>query len=455
MQKKVLVIGAGVSGLTLAYKLKKAGCEVKVLDKRSYAGGVVHTYSENGFKAESGSNSIMVNSPRTLDFFKEAGLEGDVEYASATAKKRYFVRYGKPQEVPMGPAGFLKTRLFSILGKMRLLIEPLISKFPADSDPSVEEFTLHRMGKEALDYAMNPFFGGIYAGDVKRLSMRYAFPPLWNLEQKFGSIILGGMKSARAKAAAGNIFKPVLLSFKDGMDVLPKKLAEYLGDSLELDAQIASIDHEGKWKVVWSSSGEGGIDTFDVLVLAVPAWGLKNLPICGTLAQALEPLDKIEGSPIATLTLGFRREDVAHALDGFGALVPEKENLSIIGSLFVSSMFENRAPKGYVTLTNFVGGTRNPSLAALSEEELLPIVMGDLRKVLGVRGEPVFKKRFAWKRSIAQYNVGYNEFAKVIKQVEQDFPDVKLLGSYRGGAGVSNCIESAITLADSILNAEK
>ncbi len=452
MQKnRVLVIGAGVSGLAAAYRLKQRGFEVKILDARAYAGGVINTFTQDGFKAESGSNSIMVQSQKTLDFFNEIGLKDEVANVRPQSKKRFFVRHGKLQEVPMSPMTMLKTRLLSPFGKLRLMMEPLMGKFSADADPSVSEFVKARMGKEALDYMMNPFFSGIYAGNTDRLSIRHCFPAFWNFEQKYGSIFWGAMKSRKEKAAAGNLFKPMMVSFKNGMSTLPEKLAELLGDSLVLNAQISQIDYEGVWKAAWSSPQEDGYEAFDHLVLAVPSWSLKKLPLCGTLAAALEPLDKIEGSPMTTLTLGFKREDVEHPLDGFGALIPEKEKCSIIGSLFLSSLFENRAPAGCVTLTNYVGGMRSPELAKLSEDEVLPLVMADLRRLLGVRGEPVFKKMYTWKKSIPQYNVGYAQMLETMDQIEMDFPTVTLLGAYRGGVGVSSCIENAIARADKIV----
>lgn len=454
--KKAIVIGAGVSGLCAAVELKMRGFDVTVLEKSSKAGGVIGTFSDGAFKAESGSNSVMIQSQKTMDFLKEIGVADKIATPSPVAKKRFFARYGKIRAVPMSLLSFITTRLFTVLGKIRFFFEPFVKPHAPDSDPSVAEFTIRRLGREALDYGMNPFMGGVYGGDPSKLSVRHAFPPFWNFEQKYGSIFRGGAKSRADKVAAGNYFKPIMISFKGGMQTLTDRLAEILGDDLKKNVKIISIDGDGdkSWAVSWGTKIEDVCEQADVLVIAVPAAEIADLPLCGTLSGALKPLNKIIYAPVATLTLGFDRKDVAHPLDGFGVLLPEKENFSILGSLFVSSLFDDRAPDGFVTLTNYVGGIRNPALASLPEEEMEKIVMADLRKLLGVRGNPVFRKLYFWKHAIPQYNVGYQEFLDVLNDTEKLYGNIAVIGSFRGGVGVSSCLENAVAAADR-LAAEK
>lgn len=446
--KRLIVIGGGVSGLTAALQLKRLGADVILLESSARVGGVIGTFEKDGFKAESGTNSVMVNSQKTLDFIDSLGLKDETVISSPAAKKRFFVRYGKPQAVPMSPPAFLFSKLFSPLCKLRILCEPFIKPEDPDSEPSVAEFTLHRFGKEVLDYAMNPFMAGIYGGSPEKLSVKYAFPPFWNLVQKYGSIIRGGMKSRKDKMAAGNYFKPLMISFKGGMRVLTDKIAEELGDSVKTSAKLISIDvNDGKWQVSWGTASEDVCEDYDGIVLAVPSPKLAKIPFCGALDRALEPLKKIVYAPIATYTMGFKKEDVPHKLDGFGALVPQKEDFSILGSLFVSSIFDERAPESCVTLTNYIGGERYPELAMLPQEELREIILKDLRKMLGLKGEPIFEKLFAWKHGIAQYRIGYGEILEEIDKIEKENENLILLGAYRGGVGVSNCLENAIERA--------
>lgn len=448
-KKKALVVGAGVSGLAAAYALREKGYAVKVVDKNNHVGGVISTSEENGFKAESGTNTLMIPSQRVLDFITSIGLERDTLLASETAKKRFFLHGGKPVPMPMSLLDFIKTPLFSPIGKLRLMLEPLVKKFPADANPSVEEFVKARFGKEALENVFDAFFAGIYAGRTDSLAVKYAFPPFWNFEQSGGSVALGAIKARRKKASSENLFKPMVISFADGMGQMARKMAEALGDDAPiLNARLTQVDFEGKWQAAWSSPQEDDCDEFDVLVLAVPAWDLTKLPVGGTLAEAFEPLCGIRGAPINSLTLGFKRSDVEHPLDGFGMLVPQKEKCSILGTLFVSSMFEGRAPSGYVTLTNYVGGMRSPELADLPDEEIVPMVLKDLERILGVRGTPVFKRMFRHKKGIPQYDMSYGERLEALKVLREKFPSVALVGSYIGGVGAGNCIENGLRVAD-------
>lgn len=452
MAKKILIVGAGISGLCAAYALKKKGFEVVVLESKSRAGGVINTFNESGFRAESGSNSVMVQSEKTLDFIEELGLAPRIANSSEVSKKRFFVKNGKICEVPMGPLKMLLSPLFSLVGKLRFLKEPKIAKHSPDSDPSVAQFTIDRLGQEALDYGMNPFMAGIYGGNPEKLSMKHAFPPFWILEQKYGSIIKGAMKARKEKIAAGNFFKPIMISFKNGLVELVDKIKDSLKDDIVLNAKIASVDYDmGSWQVCWTNESSDDCDVFNEIVFAVPAKEISKLPLPGALSSRLAFLDKIEYAPVVSLTLGFKKSGISHKLDGFGALVPALESkYRILGALFVSSVFEGRAPADCATITCYIGGMRNPSLFDKSDEELESIAMEDLEALIGLKGKPIFKRIFRHKNAIAQYNVGYGDILEEMREVEKDFPTIKLLGAYRGGVGVSSCIENALALAGKI-----
>ena len=449
--KKALVIGGGISGLCAAARLRRAGFSVVILERKNRAGGVIDTFESDGFKAESGSNTVMIHSQKTLDFLREEGISESVKEANPTAKKRYFVRRGKPRAVPMGPLSLLFTRLFTFAGKIRLLCEPFVKKFPADAEPSVAEFTTARLGRDVLDYAINPFMAGVYGGDPSRLSIRHAFAPFWNLEQKYGSIIRGAIKSIKEKKAAGNFFKPVLVSFEGGMKTLVEKLAKNSEGSLETNAKVISIDLTGNsWQICWATDSDERCEDFDALVLAVPAPEIKNLPLPGTLAAELQALDEITYAPMITYTIGFGKKQLRRKPDGFGVLVPQRENLSILGSLYVSSLFDDRAPEGCATLTNYVGGMRHPEYTVLPQDEVREKILADLQKLLGVRGDPVFEKMYKWEHAIPQYNVGYERFLETIDAAEEKFPNLAIIGSFRGGVGVSNCMENALAAAEKL-----
>lgn len=452
MSKKILVIGGGISGLTAAYTLKKRGFEVKILEAKERLGGVINTLSENGFRAESGSNTVMIQSQKTLDFVNGLGLENRLVKSSDTSKKRFFVKNGKICEVPMSPLKMLFSPLFSLMGKIRMFCELKKAPHPADSDPSIAEFTTYRLGKEALDYGMNPFMAGIYGGNPEKLSARYAFPPFWNLEQKYGSIIKGAGASRKEKQATGNFFKPMMISFQNGLCELVDSLAYELSKDAILSANIVSIDYEaGQWDVCWTSPTSDDGDTFDEMIIAIPAREIAKLPLPFPVARLLEKVQNIEYAPIVSYTMGFQRSQIKHALDGFGALIPEKESqYRILGALFVSSLFENRAPRDFATITCYIGGMRHPELFKASDEELKQIILEDLQGLIGLSGNPVFERIFRWENGIAQYNVGYGEILESMDEFEKEFPTIKLLGAYRGGVGVSSCIENALACAEKI-----
>jgi len=441
--KKAIVIGAGISGLTAAWSLKKQGYEVKIVDKKSKTGGVVDTFVDKGFKAESGTNCIMVHSQKVLDFLDEIGMTDEILEIKSSAKKRYIVKDGKLLAVPTNPISALISKIFSFKGKFRIFKEPFISASDCDKEISVAEFTSRRLGEEVLDYAMNPFMTGVYAGDINRLSAKWALPKLWKLEQKYGSLIKGSFQKMLENRKEGKRFKTKIISFKHGMAQLPKHLSYLMKDDINLNCKVLSIDYEqGKWNIV--TDNEDSSDTYDKMIIAVPAYALKSLPFPGNIALLLDTLNNIEYAPIASVTFGFEKNQVSHKLDGFGVLVPSKENMSILGSLFVSSMFDGKAPKGNVTLTTYIGGALNSELVEKENSELYDIAYNDLQKLLGIKGQPVFQKVFKWKKGIAQYNIGYDAFIECIDEFEQEFPNIKLISSYRDGIGISSCIENAL-----------
>ncbi len=449
--KKAVVIGAGISGLCAAIELKRQGYNVTILERENRVGGVINTIESDGFKAESGSNSVMIQSQKTLDFLESIQLKEKIDIANPISKKRFFVRKAKALPVPMSPMSLIKTPLFSFWGKIRLLFEPFIKKFAPNSEPSVSEFIKKRMGKEILDYAINPFMAGVYGGNPDKLSIKHAFPPFWNLEQKYGSIIKGAIKSMKEKKATGNFFKPMMISFDGGMKTLIEALANELKDSIKTNVKIISIDSTSiGWEISWGNDDEEVCEHYDIAIIAIPAPEISKLPLPWSVSLRTSILSKIKYAPVSTYTVGFKREHIAHKLDGFGVLTPEKENMSILGSLFVSSVFKGRAPEGCATLTNYIGGMRNPEYASKSESEIHELVMADIKKLLGVNAEPTFRKLFYWKHAIPQYNLGYQTYLDALNNIEKEFTNITFIGSYRGGVGVSACIENALSTAQKL-----
>ena len=446
------IIGAGISGLALAWQLKQQGAKVTVLDEAPTPGGAMHSHREGPYVAEDGPHSILVNSRDIDDFLKSIpGLEARIVEARPEAQKRFIVRNRTVHTVPMGPLQAITTPLWSFAGKLRVLKEPFVKAIDPEAEESVADFVRRRLGDELYRYAINPLVGGIYAGRPEELSLRYGFPKLYTLEQEHGGLIRGAiekMKEARRKRKSGATpFRKRMISFRRGMGELPETLAAALGDSARPGVSITSIQKiEDGWAVSWIDAGDTEASArFDRLVLTVPAHRLHSLPLPEQVSADLRPLEAINYPPVSVLSLAFRRSDVTHPLDGFGALVPECEGMNILGVLFPASLFEGRTPQDEVLLTAFVGGSRQPELATADTDKLLETVLPDLRELLGVSGEPVYCHHRHWPKAIPQYKLGYQDYLTLMESAEAKHPGLRLCGNYRTGISVSYCIEAALS----------
>ncbi|MCB1126134.1 MAG: protoporphyrinogen oxidase [Verrucomicrobiae bacterium] len=437
----IAIVGAGITGLTAAFRLRQRGLPVTVYEASDRVGVVIRSVREDGYLAEFGPNSVLDISPVIRALIKDLDLESHRIYSDPAAENRYLVRWRRPVLMPASPPGFLTCKLFSWSAKLALLREPFLPKAPADREESVADFVLRRLNREWLDYAINPMIAGIFAGDPARLSVLHGFPKLHALEQRYGSLIKGQILGAKERKRKGEVSKQEApkVSFDEGLQVLTDTLGERLGDALCLSRPVRLIarDPQSGWRV---ETGMGAARHRAVL-LAAPAYRLSEIAVEGGSGLDLTPLGEIHYPPVASVVLGYRREDVTHPLDGFGVLVPEVERYRILGTLFSSSLFPNRAPAGHVALTSYVGGMRAPDLARRSEDELVALTDEDLRELLGVRGRPTFRHVMVYPRAIPQYVLGYGRFKDHMDRLESDLPGLFFAGHYRNG----------ISLADSIL----
>jgi protoporphyrinogen/coproporphyrinogen III oxidase len=450
--KSIAVLGAGATGLAAAHRLARRGHRVRLFEATARVGGAVRTELTEGWLIEGGPNSMLAGDPALTGLIDELGLSAERVNANPAAKNRYIVRGGKAVAAPASPPAFVTTPLFSFGAKLRLFGDLVVRPRVRPADISLEEFIAAHFGQELVDYGLNPFVGGVYAGNPKLLSARYSFPQLWEMEQKHGSIIRGQIAAAKARKASGKP-KPAggIISFRRGLEVLPQALAANLpADVLVSHAQIEALVPGKTWNVVWRDTRNGGgtqTEPFDAVVAALPAPALAQLRF-GTLGERpLASLDLIEHPPVASLFLGYRREQVAHPLDGFGVLAPEIERRSVLGILFSSSLFEGRAPAGHVALTVMVGGARQPEIARQPADGLLATVERDLRELLGVMGSPVFQRHTFWPRAIPQYNLGYGTHLETMADTERKYPGLFIGGQARDGIALPACLAAGEKLA--------
>jgi oxygen-dependent protoporphyrinogen oxidase len=448
----VVVVGAGVSGLTTAFLLARRGVRVEVVEAKARAGGVIATERRAGILYEHGPNSTLDTHSCIGELLAALGIAGERIETRAAAATRYVVKDGRLTPLPISPAAFLRTRLFSLRGKFALAREPFVAPAAPRTEESVAQFVVRRLGREFLDYAIEPFVAGVYAGNPDELSLSAAFPRLHALEQRYGSLLKGQIKGARERARRGEKGKNAArsFSFRGGMQTLTDALARALPAIRTSCAalRIARRD-DGMLGVEMGNSSSTARIVARSIVLAVPADAAAGL-VREHAPDAAQALEAIVYAPVASVACAYARRDVAHALDGFGFLLPRIERGRILGALFSSTMFEGRASDGSVLLTAFVGGRRQPELALGSEETIAGIVRDSLCGFLGAR-DPMLTAVTCWPRAIPQYTIGHMERLYRAEGAEHVLPGLFLAASYRGGVSVGDCIKSAHDVAGRIV----
>ena len=441
---KIAVVGGGISGLSAAYWLKKSGYSITLFEKSSHIGGSIFTEQHNGFLLDLGPNSTLETSEVLKTLIKELGLEEQKVYGNEASNKRYILKDGLLKPLPMSPLSFLKTDLFSFGAKLRLLKEPFLKATSGD-DISLADFVRYRLGNEFLDYAINPFVAGVYAGDPENLSTAVAFPKLYALEQQYGSLIRGAIMGARARKKRKEVAKDraKLFSFKNGMKVFPEAIAELLGKDIKINSSVKSIVPVGdRFDLIVEYEGSEHVVRFDKVVLAVPTMNLAQI-LATVDPSAAEIIQKIHYPPVGVVTMAFKKDQIGHDLDGFGFLVPAKEKRKILGSIWSSVIFPNRAPDEYALFTTFVGGTRQPEIVSLDDEQITDVVFGELAAILQILDKPEMVKIKRWTRAIPQYTMGYQTVQQCFDKLETSYPGLFIAGNSRNGISVGDSVLSA------------
>ncbi|MBK8004529.1 MAG: protoporphyrinogen oxidase [Gemmatimonadetes bacterium] len=453
----IAVIGAGVAGLTAAVELKRAGHAVTVFEADDRAGGVIQSVRHGGFLADFGANSMLAPPPLVRGLLSSLDLKRHRVDASTAASRRYVVRGGRPLAVPTSPLALVTTPLFSVGAKLRMLTEAFNRSRPAGGEESVASLVERRLGAEIVQYALDPIVAGVYAGNPHRLSAMHAMPLLGGLEARYGSFVKGalGLIQERRRDRARGVLPPEpegkMFSYRDGMATLPLALAKALDHDIHYRTRVTRLGPVGSgWRVVTLGPEGPAQHLVDAVICAAPAHGLARIEFAGKQGEDWSALPGIEYSPVAVVVSGYKREEVRHALDGFGVLVPEREGRQTLGTLFSSSLFAERAPAGYVTLTTFVGGARQPDLALSQDATVEAAVDRDLAHLLGITGTPTFRLVQRHTRAIPQYNVGYGAVKERMDRLERTNPGLFLTGSYRNGVSVGDVMTSGLLAAQAV-----
>lgn len=448
MSARIAIAGAGISGLTTARALEQRGHDVTLFEANDHPGGPIRTIQRDGYRLETGPHTLLVRNKPVADLLDDLDLWDEAIEAGDQASTRYVVKNGRPVPVPMGPGQLATTPLLSPAARLRLVAEPLV---PASDEPDIDEplasFVERRLGPEALDYLIDPFVGGVWAGDPRRLSARHAFPRLVEFEQKGGSVLIGAIRKKLLGNSNDQTVERRLVSFDDGMQRLVDRLVDRLDAEIHYESPVRKIRRdEDDWRVIYQRGKARRGQSFDAVVSTIPAHGLADLE-WENISPPEGTVDELAGLPYApccVLGFGLDRDRVGHPLDGFGALVPRVEGFHILGALFVSTMFPGRAPDGRVNLTVFVGGARQPELTDQPDDDIVEQARLDLRRLLDIQGEPDFTHLTRWDRAIPQYEVGHGVYLDRLDELEETLPNVYFAGNYRDGIAVPDLMEAGL-----------
>lgn len=451
-QKDVVIIGAGITGLTAGFYLKQRGYNVLLLEHTDRVGGQIRSFQKDGFTYESGPNTGVISYPEVAELFTALAPDCMLATAREEAKRRYIWKGDHFRELPAGLFSALATPLFSFTDKFRILGEPFRAK-GTNPDESVAELAVRRLGKSYLDYAVDPFLSGVYAGDPTKLITRYALPKLYNLEQEYGGFIRGSIAKARQpKTTRDRLATKQVFSAVGGMESLPKALAKQIGaENIILSTSEVRINPESKeWLISFSTDkGPASIQAQKVITTAGGYSLPELLPFIpkGEMAK----INNLRYAPIVQIAVGIR-DTGKLKFNAFGGLVPTREKKDVLGILFPSACFTDRAPESGALFSFFIGGVQHPELTQLTDEELETLVIRNLRDMLKFPNgtKPDMLHIFRHPRAIPQYEINSGERFRTIEAIQQQYPGLYLSGNIKGGIGMADRIRQGTELGKTI-----
>ncbi len=437
----VAVLGGGISGLSTAWYLKKKGFEVTLFEAQEDTGGVIRSVSNQYSVFDFGPNTIRDKTGSISEMIEDLGIEDEAFSMSEGSKTRFIVRNGELKKIKQNPISFLFSGVLSWKGKKELFSEPIRKSLKSDSDESIGSFLERRIGKEAVEYLADPFFSGIYAGDLYSLSKKKLIGKLADFEQEYGSISRGFLKSRKEKRS----FKPKVISFKKGIQQLTDKLTECLQDSI-LHEEIKSLQIlESNLKVRTT----GKDYTFDKVVSCLPAYVLKE--VLKTNDQKLEnSLSEISYSPMLSTQLLFKKEDLNLPENGFGFLVPRKEKIRLLGAIWKSNIFPDQTEDEYVHVNLMTGGSHDIKVTEQDIREIEKEVIEEFSSIMNADGKAEMVSSKLWEKAIPQFHVGFGSVEESLDKFQQVNTGFYIGGNYRWGVSVSDCVDGAKNLSEFI-----
>ena len=439
---KIAIVGGGISGLATAYYIKeqKPDVQITLFEKEEQLGGKMQTKEVDGFLFEEGSNGFLSNKPDTLELVKSSGCDTLLIRSSDNARVRYIYKDALHQ-LPESPMTFLKSPLLTLAGKIRVATEYFRAPKTDNSDETLQSFGYRRVGKEMTDTFLDAMVAGIFASAPDKISVQSAFPAVVKLEKEYGGLFKGMLAKKKKEAGPGG----VLMSFKGGVSPFINKFAEGLGIEIKTGLHVEKLD---KTDDGYTLHVDGKEESFDKVILSTPAYASAKI-VEEMDSYLSKMLDSIEYSPISVVGLGYNK--LSHDLQGFGLLTTSSAKKEVLGVLWDSSIFNDRAPQGKKSLRVMIGGQRSPELALKSEEELLEIAIRGVKDTMGIDAVPDTSYVKRWERGIPNYQVGHLKSMDKLFEKIKEYNGLYLSSNAYFGVGLNDCVRNSKQMAQKVL----
>ena len=479
--KKIAVIGGGIAGLAAAHRLVELDpeCRLTLFERGERLGGVIWTVHEHGYQIEQSADNFITIVPYALDLCRRLGIADELVQTNPKFRQTFVVHRGRLAKLPDGFLMMAPTRLWPLVvtpilspwGKLRAALEYFIPPRPGHDDESMAAFVRRRLGKEAFDRLVEPLVSAVYAADLEKLSVEATLPRFREMERQHGSLVramrremAARRRQRKSKDAPGQDLAgqsgarySMFVTLRDGLTRLVDVLADRLPqDAVRLNSPVETIEQRpaecpsGGWMISCGGPTEQQPQQFDAVILATPSYVSAEL-LRGIDSNLATELATIQHSGTAIVSLAFGREQVGHPLDGMGAVVPAVEHSPILACSFSSQKYTHRAPPGDVVLRVFVGGARAPQMAEMPDDELLPIVLDELSKLLKIKGEPKYTRIAHWPRTMPQYHVGHKDLVARIESRVGRLAGLELAGNAYHGVGIPDCIHTGETAVERVI----
>ena len=453
MEVDIAIIGAGLTGLTTGFHLVQRNKKIIVLEQAGRVGGQIHSFQKDGFVFESGPNTGVISYPEVAELFQDLGNRCVLQTAHEEAKKRLIWKGNRFHALPSGLASAIATPLFSWYDKFRILGEPFRAK-GTNPDESVGELAARRLGKSFVNYAVDPFLSGVYAGDPMKLTTRYALPKLYNLEQTYGSFIKGSIAKAKLqKTNRDKLATKQVFSVQGGLENLVRALADAIDhEQIVLNAQGIKVVPmaDGKWQINYMSPEGERIVHAKKVVTTTGAYTLPSLlPFVDK--EDMQKISSLYYAPVIQVSVGVKEVD-KDKYRAFGGLVPSCEKRNVLGILYPSACFDGRSPVNGALFSFFIGGVRHPEMLEKTDDEIKELVRNNFHQMLKFADQvqPDLIEIFRHKTAIPQYRADSGERLATIDKLQQKYPGLIIAGNLRDGIGMADRIRQGTTIGSSI-----